>query len=202
MKRSQKHHYNYFNTQRDRSASTHVFIDDKRILEIVPTGTSVDVAEKAWHVRYNVRTDNERFGYNANDVALGVELCYGGKINFSEAYKCFVWYLAYCCQRWSKNPSTHIASHKQLDPGRKYDCEQALATDSKTLKDLIYDVAAELATPIAPPDFTPIPSAVAQALIDDYVSPAWFDHSRQGMRSARLIFTTWPTICGWLLAFR
>lgn len=173
-------HYIYFNTQKDRSASAHVFIDDTKILEIIPTGIGPDPAEKAWHVRYNVTTDNDRFGYDANDAALGIELCYGGKITFAEAYKRFVWYLAYCCDRWCKNPSTHIASHKQLDPGRKADCEQALKAGGKTLKDLIYDVAAELAAPIPAPDFSPIPADVAQSLIDNYVSPAWFASQKAG----------------------
>lgn len=167
-------HFTYFNGLTDRSASAHVFIDDTKILEIIPTGTGADQAEKAWHVLYNVTTDNDRFGDDANDVALGIELCYGGKITFSEAYKRFVWYLAYCCDRWGKNPSTHIASHKQLDPARKADCEQALKAGKKTLKDLITDVAAELATPIAALDFSPLPAGVAQSLIDYYVSPAWF----------------------------
>ncbi|MDU4696379.1 MAG: peptidoglycan recognition family protein [Paenibacillus sp.] len=167
-------HFTYFNGLADRSASAQVFIDDTKILEIIPTGTGPDPAEKAWHVLYNVTTDNDRFGDDANDVALGIELCYGGKITFSEAYKRYVWYLAYCCERWGKNPSTHIPSHKQLDPARKADCEQALKAGGKTLKDLIYDVAVELAAPVTPPDFTPIPAGVAQALIDNYVSPAWF----------------------------
>lgn len=129
---------------------------------------------------YNVTTDNDQFGYDANDAALGVELCYGGRITFSEAYKRFVWYLAYCCDKWGKNPSTHIASHKQLDPARKADCEQALKAGGKTFKDLITDVAAELAAPIAPPDFTPLPDGIAQALIDNYVSPAWFAAQKVG----------------------
>jgi hypothetical protein len=173
-------HYNYFNNLTDRSASAHVFIDDTKILEIIPTGTGADPAEKAWHVLYNVTTDNDLFGYDANDAALGVELCYGGRINFAEAYKRFVWYLAYCCEKWGKNPSTHIASHKQLDPARKSDCEQALKAGGKTLKDLIYDVAAELAAPVTPPDFTPLPAGIAQALIDNYVSPAWFASQKAG----------------------
>jgi hypothetical protein len=173
-------HYNYFNNLTDRSASAHVFIDDTKILEIIPTGTGAEPAEKAWHVLYNVTTDNDRFGYDANDAALGVELCYGGRITFSEAYKRFVWYLAYCCEKWGKNPSTHIASHKQLDPARKQDCEQALAVGGKTLKDLINDVAAELAAPVTPPDFVPLPAGIAQALIDNYVSPAWFASQKAG----------------------
>lgn len=167
-------HYSYFNSQTDRSASAHVFIDDTKILEIIPTGTGPDPAEKAWHVRYNVTTDNDLFDFNANDAALGIELCYGGKINFAEAYKRFVWYLALCCDKWNKNPSTHIPTHKQLDPGRKSDCEQALKAGGKTLKDLIYDVAAELAAPIPASDFEAIPTSIAQSLIDNYVSPAWF----------------------------
>lgn len=173
-------HYTYFNGLIGRSASAHVFIDDTKILEIIPTGTGPDPAEKAWHVLYNVKTDNDRFGDDANDAALGIELCYGGKITFSEAYKRFVWYLAYCCDRWGKNPSTHIPSHKQLDPARKADCEQALKAGGKTMKDLIYDVATELAAPVTPPDFKPIPAGVAQALIDNYVSPAWFAEQKEG----------------------
>lgn len=173
-------HYTYFNNLTDRSASAQVFIDDERILEIIPTGTGIDPAEKAWHVLYNVTTDNDRFGFDANDAALGVELCYGGRITFTEAYKRFVWYLAYCCDKWGKNPSTHIASHKQLDPGRKSDCEQALKAGGKTFKGLINDVAAEMATPIAVQDFVQLPAAVAQQLIDDYVSPAWYVSQRAG----------------------
>ncbi|WP_249529807.1 peptidoglycan recognition protein family protein [Paenibacillus brevis] len=178
-------HYKYFNRQTDRDASAQVFIDDQRILEIIPTGTGTHPAERAHHVIRNVTTDNERFGYDANYAALGVELCYGTSragrtISFSEAYKRFVWYLAYCCEKWNKNPSTHIASHKQLDPGRKNDCEQALASGGKTLKNLITDVAAEMATPINVPDFVQLPTVVAQYLIDTYISPAWFASQQAG----------------------
>ncbi|MDO3408562.1 N-acetylmuramoyl-L-alanine amidase [Saccharibacillus sp. CPCC 101409] len=137
-------HFKYFNALTDRSASAHTFIDDKKILEIVPAGTGSDPAEKAWHVIYNVTTDNERFGYNANDAALGVELCYGGGIDFEQAYKRFVWYLAYCCGKWNKDPRLFIPSHKQLDPARKIDCDNALKAGGRTLKDLIADVASEL----------------------------------------------------------
>jgi hypothetical protein len=168
-------HFNYFNNLTDRSASAHVFIDDKMILEIIPTGTGNDSAEKAWHVLYNVTSDNERFGYDSNDAALGVELCYGGKIDFAEAYKRFVWYLAYCCDKWDKNPFVHIPSHKQLDPARKRDVDQALALYGKTLKDLLNDVAAELkAVPQVTLDFVPLNKDVAESLIMEYISPAWF----------------------------
>ncbi|NUU58981.1 peptidoglycan recognition protein family protein [Paenibacillus agri] len=176
-------HFTYFQNLKDRSASAQTFIDDTKILEIIPTGTGPDPAEKAWHVLYSVTTDNKLFGGDANDIALGVELCYGGKIIFAEAYKRFVWYLAYCCDKWGLNPLTHIPSHKQLDPARKRDVDQALATVGKTLKDLLYDVVAEIKeqpAAITPPTTVQLPANVAQALIDDYVSPAWFVARKAG----------------------
>ncbi|KAE8559753.1 peptidoglycan recognition protein family protein [Paenibacillus polymyxa] len=174
---SADNHYTYFNGLVDRSASAQTFIDDKKILEIIPTGTGPDPGEKAWHVLYNIKLDNELYGDDANDIALGVELCFGGKIDTLEAYKRFVWYMAYCCNKWSINPRTHIPSHKQLDPARKRDVDQALATIGKTLKELVYDVETELkGASVAPAtlDFTPLPVYIAQSLIDNYVSPAWF----------------------------
>ncbi|CAM3493879.1 MULTISPECIES: peptidoglycan recognition protein family protein [Saccharibacillus] len=183
-------HYRYFNALTDRSASAHTFIDDTKILEIIPAGTDTDPAEKAWHVLYNVKADNERFGYDANDAALGVELCYGGRINFEEAYKRFVWYLAFCCKKWNKDPRLFIPSHKQLDPARKIDCDNALRSGGRTLKELIADVTAELAQPANRPPggqgtgasagagaadgaYAPLDADLAQALIADYVRPAW-----------------------------
>ncbi|OWR32688.1 N-acetylmuramoyl-L-alanine amidase [Saccharibacillus sp. O23] len=178
-----ENHYRYFNTLTGRSASAHTFIDDKQILEIIPTGTGPDPGEKAWHVLYNVTTDNERFGYNANDAAIGVELCYGGGIDFEAAYKRFVWYLAFCCTKWNKAPRLFIPSHKQLDPARKIDCDNALKIGGRTLKDLIVDVVAEIAVSVVPSpapapkpaesDFATLPVAVATELIDKYVRPAW-----------------------------
>lgn len=180
---SADNHFNYFQTLVNRSASAQVFIDDVKILEIIPTGTGTDPAEKAWHVLYNVTTDNKLYGDDANDIALGVELCYGGQINTIEAYKRFVWYLAYCCDKWGHNPLTHIPSHKQLDPARKSDVDQALATIGKTLKDLLYDVVREMQVEpavIVAPVAMQLPVSVAQALIDDYVSPAWFAARKTG----------------------
>ncbi|WP_127506996.1 peptidoglycan recognition protein family protein [Paenibacillus humicus] len=138
-------HFRYFDTLRDRTASAHVFIDDKRILEIIPAGTGDQAAEKAWHVIRNVTTDNERFGYDANDAALGVELCYGGGIDFKAAYGRYVWYLSFCCRKWELDPSAHIVTHRQLDPMRKQDCEQSLAWGGKSFAELIADVRKAMA---------------------------------------------------------
>jgi len=125
---------NYFNTMTERSASAHVFIDDTEILEIIPLN------EKAWHVRYDVPADNRLYGCNANDAAVGVELCYGGHIHFEKAYRRYVWYFAYLCRNFDLNPRKHIVSHKTLDPGRKVDPDSALATGGKTFEQFINDV--------------------------------------------------------------
>lgn len=138
-------HYNYFNTMTDRSASAHTFIDDKKILEIIPTGTGTDAAEKAWHVIYNVTTDNQRFGDDANDIAIGTELCFGGNINFNEAYARFVWYHAFLCHKFGKDPEKYIVGHEHLDPGRKTDPSNALKRYGKTYDQFIADVKKELA---------------------------------------------------------
>ncbi|WP_224768210.1 N-acetylmuramoyl-L-alanine amidase [Metabacillus idriensis] len=79
-------HFNYFNYQQPK-ASAHTFIDDKKILEIVPLN------EKAWHTLYNNPEDNQLFVEDANDTAAGVELCRTGY--FNKAYDRYVWYHAY-----------------------------------------------------------------------------------------------------------
>ncbi|MFD3446131.1 N-acetylmuramoyl-L-alanine amidase family protein [Microbacteriaceae bacterium 4G12] len=124
---------NYFQESQPKS-SAHAFIDDKRIVEMIP------LDEVAYHVRYSVPNDNELFGYNANSAAIGVELCYGGNINFQEAYARYTWYHAYLCQRFNLNPKTSIVSHKRLDPKRKIDPETVLQRQGISFKKYINDV--------------------------------------------------------------
>uniref|UniRef100_UPI0001850AAE peptidoglycan recognition protein family protein n=1 Tax=Bacillus coahuilensis TaxID=408580 RepID=UPI0001850AAE len=76
------------------SASAHTFIDDKYILEIIP------LDEIAYHVRYNVDMDNRLYGADANNAAIGVELCWGGSINFNESYSRYVWYFGYLINKY------------------------------------------------------------------------------------------------------
>lgn len=128
---------NYFNNQQP-SASAQVFIDDKYILEIIPLN------EKAWHVRYNVLKDDQLFGANANDASIGVELCYGGNINFTEAYKRYVWYFSYLCKKFNLDPKRHIVAHATLDPSRRSDPHNALNKNGKTFEQFINDVASLL----------------------------------------------------------
>ncbi|ALS22332.1 N-acetylmuramoyl-L-alanine amidase [Paenibacillus naphthalenovorans] len=126
----------YFNNQQPL-ASAHTFIDDKHILEIVP------LDEKAWHVQYNTTNDNKLFGADANDVAIGAELCWGGKINFQEAYRRFVWYHAYLCWKFNLDPTKHIVSHKILDPQRRSDPDNALNKNGLTYEQFLKDVKNE-----------------------------------------------------------
>ncbi|MFC7371719.1 peptidoglycan-binding protein [Fictibacillus iocasae] len=126
-----RQNYRYFNSQ-NLSASAHVFIDDKEILVIIPLN------EKAFHVRQNVS--------DGNDWAIGVELCWGGAIQFEEAYKRYVWFFAYMCRQYNWNPDLQIKGHFQLDPSRRTDPVNALKRYGKTYAGFIADVKKELST--------------------------------------------------------
>jgi N-acetylmuramoyl-L-alanine amidase len=124
---------NYFENT-DPFASAHTFIDDENILEIIP------LDEKAFHVRSNVPLDNKRFGGDANDVAIGVELAWGGNIDFWEAYNRYVWYFAYLVDKYNLNPEEDIIAHSTLDPGRRTDPQNALNRYGITWARFIDDV--------------------------------------------------------------
>ncbi|MDB5283621.1 MAG: N-acetylmuramoyl-L-alanine amidase CwlA, partial [Bacteroidota bacterium] len=94
----------YFERSRDdMSASAHIFVDDKQIIECIPVFNNKP--EKAWHVLYQVNTDNNLYGCNANDAAIGVEYCYGHNINADEAYSKYLWVLAYLCYYFKLDPA-------------------------------------------------------------------------------------------------
>lgn len=132
----------YENSKNDISASAHLFVDDKEIIECIPALTS-DKPEKAWHVLYNITIDNQLFGYNANDAAIGVEYCYGDTINADEAYRKFVWVMAYICFKFQLDPKTSITGHCFLDPKRKTDPVTGLAYSRRTYEQLLKDVVTE-----------------------------------------------------------
>jgi len=133
----------YSRTCNDDYASAHIFVDDKEILECIPALTT-DKPEKAWHVRYNVTGDNELYGYEANDAAIGVEYCYGPNINADESYKRYIWVLAYICYKFNLDPRRAIVGHFVLDPGRKTDPKTGLAASNRTYEQLFEDAAKEL----------------------------------------------------------
>ena len=139
----------YTRTAHEESASAHLFVDDREIRECVPALTGPP--EKAWHVQYQKDIDNQRFGADSNDAAIGVELCYGPKLDAAAAYARYVWTLAELCRRFGLDPRTHIAGHFQLDPARRSDPENALRKQGRTFAGLLLDVAAELGgTGVAP----------------------------------------------------
>ncbi|OYD57622.1 hypothetical protein CGZ90_13225 [Fictibacillus aquaticus] len=145
----------YFDTQQP-SASAHVFIDDKEILVIIPLN------EKAWHVQYDKPKDNQLFGDDANDAAIGVELCWGGAINFREAYKRYVWFFAWLCKKYKWDPLKKIVSHKTLDPERRSDPDNALSQYGKTFAQLLNDVKKEMEAADVPKEKPQVISPFAQ----------------------------------------
>lgn len=130
------------------SASAHIFVDDRQIIECIPFLTGP--AEKAYHVVYNVTTDNVMFGADANDAAGGVELCHGGSINLNESYKRYVWVMAYACYRYGLNPASDIVGHYTLDPGRRSDPMGPLRQLGKTFADFVRDVETEYRASVIP----------------------------------------------------
>jgi N-acetylmuramoyl-L-alanine amidase CwlA len=131
----------YRNSCNEMSASAHLFVDDKEIIECIPALNGPP--EKAWHVWYNRPKDNEIFGCDANDAAIGVEYCYGTRINADEAYARYVWVLASICSEFHLDPARSIVGHFFLDPQRKTDPVTGLAHSRRTYEQLLRDVADE-----------------------------------------------------------
>lgn len=126
---------NYFiNSANEIEASAHYFVDDKDIICCVLAN------EKAWHVRYSVPKDNEIYGKDANDWALGIELCYGGNIDNLKAYQNYIELHAFLCQKYALDPQKHIVGHYTLDPTRRTDPLNAFKFINKTWANFIQDV--------------------------------------------------------------
>ena len=133
----------YYERVRDENySSAHIFVDDKEILECIPALTS-DRPEKAWHVLYEKTKDNELYGYNANDVAIGVEYCFGNDIDANKAYAGYVWLLAYICNKFNLDPRISVVGHHILDPGRKVDPQNGLSHSGRNYEQLLKDVITE-----------------------------------------------------------
>lgn len=131
----------YENSRNEISASAHLFVDDREIIECIPT--LIGPPEKAWHVLYGVPTDNELFGFNANDAAIGVEYCYGDRINADESYARYIWLMAFICFKFNLDPKSSVVGHFFLDPQRKTDPVTGLANSRRTYDQLLKDIAIE-----------------------------------------------------------
>ena len=131
----------YTHTKNAESASAHIFVDDKHIIECVPALTGKP--EKAWHVLYNDPKDNELYGVNANDAAIGIEYCFGDNIDAGLAYEKYLWVLAKCCFTFGLDPSRDVVGHFFLDPKRKTDPVTGLAHSRRTYEKLLSDIVTE-----------------------------------------------------------
>ncbi len=149
----------YYERSRDEmSASAHLFVDDRQILECIPALTGAP--EKAWHVLYNVPTDDRLFGFDANDAAIGVEYCFGDGIDADEAYRKYVWIVACICHRFALDPSRAVVGHFFLDPRRKTDPVTGLAQSRRTYEQLLRDIVTEHAA--CRQDVVSLPPAVIE----------------------------------------
>lgn len=135
----------YENTNNVDFASAQLFVDDNLIVECIPTGLIDNLTpEKAWHVVYNTPIDNQLYGYDANDYAIGVEYCYGGNIDAQESYKRYIWVMAYICYKYGLDPSKDITAHYILDPSRKTDPKSGLNNSlGITFEQCVQDVVNE-----------------------------------------------------------
>ena len=133
----------YYERSRDEmSASAHIFVDDKEIIECIPALASAP-PEKAWHVVYSSPVDNQLFGFDANDAAIGIEYCYGVRIDADEAYRKYIWVMAYACHKHALDPRRQVVGHFFLDPQRKTDPVTGLAHSRRGYEQLLKDVAIE-----------------------------------------------------------
>lgn len=182
----------YFNNHQPK-ASAHTFIDDKIILEIIPVTPR---PEKAFHVQYITPIDNLIHGDDANDSAIGTELCYGSEINAQEAYDRYVWYHAYLCYTFKLHPLEDISGHELLDPSRRTDPTNALKRMGKTTAQFKRDVAAELKGTdlVTPAPQNQVSTDVKQivVLVDNlhtYKSADWNDKEGAPIVKKNTIFT-------------
>ncbi len=127
----------YIQSANDMQASAHAFVDDKGVIECIPA------TEKAWHVQYGVPVDNAMFGFDANDDALGIELCFSTKGLFDSkiAYQNYVNYIRLLCDKYALDPRTKLVAHGTLDPTRRTDPFNAFGKIGKTWQDFVNDVA-------------------------------------------------------------
>lgn len=105
---------NTYNIDINQTASAHVFVDDKQAIVCVPTN------EKAWHVLYDATTDNLWYGYDANDVAIGVEISYFNDKNRSQkSLDNGAKVLAYLCEYWGIDYKTEMPGHQDIQAGKQ-----------------------------------------------------------------------------------
>lgn len=128
----------YHDSANKMQSSAHYFVDDKNIICVIPED------EKAWHIHYGSAVDNKIYGDDANDIALGIELCYSTKKLFDsiKAYQNYCALIAHLCIKYKLNHTTNLISHAKLDPTRRTDPINAFSKIGKTWEQFIIDVGA------------------------------------------------------------
>lgn len=124
-------------------SSAHFFVDATEIIECIPVFDQGVAPEKAWHVRPTDENSNCLFGLHANDAAIGIEYCFGTNIDSNEAYRRYVWLIAYACFRFSLDPAVSVVGHFILDPHRKTDPVTGLAYSRRSYDCLLADIVKE-----------------------------------------------------------
>ncbi|MGD9678445.1 MAG: N-acetylmuramoyl-L-alanine amidase family protein [Vulcanibacillus sp.] len=135
---AQSNVYYFCNSANDDTPSAHAFIDDKGVIICIPC---LDKPEKAWHVLYEKPEDNRLYGDDANDIAIGLELCYfpGDKIRTQKAYDNYIEFAAYLADYHKIEPSKR-SGHFELDSVRKTDPNNALKILGKTYAQMKQDI--------------------------------------------------------------
>lgn len=147
----------YIKSANEIEASAHAFVDDLGVIECIPE------TEKAYHVRRIVSTDNARYGVDAIDYALGIELCYFStdKSRSILAYNNYVEYIKSLCTKYNLDPTIYVCGHFQLDPERRTDPVNAFNYIGKTWEQFIQDLG--LVDPLISIN---VPKSKLQKLID------------------------------------
>ncbi|WZK93684.1 N-acetylmuramoyl-L-alanine amidase [Staphylococcus phage SpP] len=105
---------NTYNININQTASAHIFVDDKEAIVCVPT------TEKAWHVLYNATQDNLWYGYDSNDAAIGVEICYfHDKARTQKSLDNGARVLAYLAEYWGIDYKTRMPGHQDIQAGKQ-----------------------------------------------------------------------------------
>lgn len=134
-----KGNVNYFiHTYNEASASAHIFIDDVEAIMCIPC---FEDAERAHHVLYNIEEDNENYGGDSNDIAIGLELCYFPE-DIERTWKAYYNYIDVAsdlCLFHGVDPK-HREGHFELDPDRKTDPYNALNVIGLTYEDMKDDI--------------------------------------------------------------
>lgn len=104
---------NTYNIPWNQVASAHIFVDDKEAIICIPT------TEKAWHVLYDAPTDNLWYNKDANDVAIGVEICYfSDRERSRKALDNGARVLAYLSEYWNIDYTDHMPGHQDIQVGK------------------------------------------------------------------------------------